>query len=299
MAQDWIKMRTDLDTDPRVLRISFALKVADVDLLIGKLWRLWKYADTHTVDGQIRFMTAEVLDHIIGLSGFTAALCDVGWLEVIEDGVRIPRFDEHNSESAKHRANDALRKRFNRKNGDASPSSDTPSKDSPAGANPQRAGQPSPNSRTPPGRVSEERPEKSGHGSDAGRTEPGSRRDETRRDEKFVKSESNGGPTKVGQSSRPEQSEHRFSLDAPAFDSLFARILEVTGEKDTRATRSLYRGYVELIGPAGIERAMSSTRQRAAAAHEGKLRNPGGYFNKTCRNIAEEMGVATPKRGAA
>jgi len=301
MAQDWIKLRTDLDTDPRVLWITFALKVPDVDLVVGKLWRLWKYADTHTVDGLIRFMTAELLDHIIGLQGFTAALSGVGWLEVVDEGVRIPRFDKHNGETAKVRANDALRKRNGRRNhNDASPSSDTPPTDTAAGANPQRVGAPSATERTPTGQSSAERPEDSGHTPESCRTKSGPRRDETRRDEKIVKSDSssNAGAPKVGRLPPETSRVPRFSLEDFDFEPLFGRILEVTGERETRANRALYQGYAEIIGPGGLERALSSTRQRMMSPREGKLRKPGGYFNRTCLNIAAEMSHQQ-RRGAA
>ena len=109
MAGEWIKLRHDLDDDPHVLRAQELLDVGDIDLLIGKLRRLWMYGDRHTVHGFIRFGTPAMIDRIVRLDGFGEALAQVGWLEFTGAGCQIPRFDEHNSESAKKRALTARR----------------------------------------------------------------------------------------------------------------------------------------------------------------------------------------------
>lgn len=114
MAGDWLKLRHDLDDDPHVLRAQELLGIADIDLLIGKLRRLWKHGDQHTVDGLIAFGNPAMIDRIVRMEGFAAALEKVGWLVFCEQGCLIPRFDEHNSKSAKRRALDAARKRASR-----------------------------------------------------------------------------------------------------------------------------------------------------------------------------------------
>lgn len=107
-------MRHDLDDDPHVLRAQELLGIADIDLLIGKLRRLWKHGDQHTVDGFIAFGNPGMIDRIVRMEGFAVALENVGWLEFSERGCLIPRFEEHNSKSAKRRALDAARKRASR-----------------------------------------------------------------------------------------------------------------------------------------------------------------------------------------
>jgi len=114
MAGDWIKMRCDLWTDPRVVRISSALK-ADKVRTIGALFWLWGIADAHSADGTLPGYTAEVVDSETGIAGFAAELHKVGWLDVSPEGVSIPRFAEHNGRSAKRRAQDAVRKNSVRK----------------------------------------------------------------------------------------------------------------------------------------------------------------------------------------
>jgi hypothetical protein len=112
MAGDWIKMRLDLADDPRVEMISHLMQF-DVDLVVGKLHRLWSHASKYTTDGLIRPMTPELLDRKLGAPGITEVLArkDIGWIEILSDGLQIPRWDEHNSDSAKVRAQDAGRKR--------------------------------------------------------------------------------------------------------------------------------------------------------------------------------------------
>jgi hypothetical protein len=104
MAGDWIKIRNDLDDDPHVLQLRALLGSPDVDLIVGKLRRLWKYADQHTIDGRIIFADEARIDAIVNYIGFATALRAVGWLEFEAGSAFIPRFDEHNGESAKGRA---------------------------------------------------------------------------------------------------------------------------------------------------------------------------------------------------
>jgi hypothetical protein len=114
MAGDWIKMRIDLQSHPKVVRILSATK-SDKFRAIGGLHAVWSVFDTHSVDGALYGYTPETLDHIIGWQGFSQAMIAVGWMEF--DGVEtlvLPEFDEHNGKSAKRRAEDQKRKRNDR-----------------------------------------------------------------------------------------------------------------------------------------------------------------------------------------
>lgn len=113
MAGDWIKMRTDLRTHPKVKRIASALS-ADKLRAIGALHAVWSYFDEHSIDGILHGFTAEELDEEIGQQGITRAMESVEWIEVGEDVLSLPRFDEHNGQSAKRRASDARRKKTGR-----------------------------------------------------------------------------------------------------------------------------------------------------------------------------------------
>ena len=114
MANDWIKMRCDLFTHPKVVRISSALK-ADTLRTIGGLMSAWCLFDAHSIDGSLDGYTSETLDAHLRWDGFSAAMISVGWL--FDDGtsLSLPDFETHNGESAKRRAQDADRKRKDRK----------------------------------------------------------------------------------------------------------------------------------------------------------------------------------------
>lgn len=114
MAGDWIKMRGDLQSHPKVVRILSATR-ADKFRVIGGLHAVWNVFDTHSVDGKLSGYTPDALDHIIGWEGFSQAMINVGWLAF--DGLEtleMPEFSEHNGQSAKRRAEDQKRKRNSR-----------------------------------------------------------------------------------------------------------------------------------------------------------------------------------------
>ncbi|WP_340141324.1 hypothetical protein [Pseudomonas poae] len=115
MAGDWIKMRIDLQTHPKVFRMVSALK-ADRLRIIGGLHIAWSIFDTHCDDGVLVGYTVDAMDAVVGWPGFTQAMIDVEWAGIQDDGSLVmPRFEEHNGASAKRRANDNERKRNDRK----------------------------------------------------------------------------------------------------------------------------------------------------------------------------------------
>ncbi len=113
MAADWIKMRVDLPTHPKVVRIASACE-ADRLRVIGGLLSVWGLFDAHSVDGKLEGYTPKVMDETIGFPGFSEAMTAVGWLEFDGFSLWMPQFDEHNGQSAKKRAQDADRKRNDR-----------------------------------------------------------------------------------------------------------------------------------------------------------------------------------------
>ncbi|WP_345756090.1 DNA replication domain protein [Klebsiella variicola] len=113
MAGDWIKMRADLHTHPKVVRMASALK-ADRLRIVGGLHSAWCLFDVHSVDGFLDGYSPETLDDLIGFPGFARAMMAVGWLEEDGESLVMPRFEAHNGQSAKRRAQDADRKRVKR-----------------------------------------------------------------------------------------------------------------------------------------------------------------------------------------
>lgn len=110
MAGDWIKMRTGLQRHPRVVRISSALQ-SDRFRVIGGLHAVWSLADEQTEGGELEGYTFATVDEMIGWPGFCSALKAVDWAVEGKSGVTFPRFEKHNGQSAKRRAQEADRKR--------------------------------------------------------------------------------------------------------------------------------------------------------------------------------------------
>jgi len=108
MAGDWIKMRNDLAEDPAVIAIAAAVGI-DEDHVVGKLHRLWAWADKQTRDGNALGVTYAWVDRYLSVEGFALAMQRSAWL-LLRDGIlTFPNFDRHNSQSAKARALTAKR----------------------------------------------------------------------------------------------------------------------------------------------------------------------------------------------
>lgn len=118
-AKPWIKMRTDLWDDPRISALCDALE-ADEARVIGGLYRLWSIADAHSTDGRLSGMTKPSVDRKCGIPGFAESLESVGWLSADDASVTIPDFTIHNGQSAKSRAQAAVRQQARRSKQQAS-----------------------------------------------------------------------------------------------------------------------------------------------------------------------------------
>ncbi len=120
MAGDWIKLRTDLQTDPAVIRLVSVLKL-DTFGVIGRLAAVWVWADTHADrHGRVTLVSRSCLDSLTSCEGFGAALESVGWLKSEAEegaGITFPRFERHMGKGAKQRAQAANRKRKQRSGG--------------------------------------------------------------------------------------------------------------------------------------------------------------------------------------
>lgn len=103
-ADDWIAMRKCLADEPAVLGIAARLKL-DVDEVVGKLHRVWAWADSRTATGKIAGCTFDTIDIVARATGFASAMESEKWLSRGEDGtVTFPRWAKHNPKSAKKRA---------------------------------------------------------------------------------------------------------------------------------------------------------------------------------------------------
>lgn len=124
MPESWIKLRDDLDTDPRVFTMADSLRhtaglyvlqytakdlfgsVTDTvtrnvmrDVTVAGLSRVWFAANRHTTDGVFRNATLEYLDTLAQVPGFGSAMHLVGYAEFdpVTRTVTLPRFTEHNA----------------------------------------------------------------------------------------------------------------------------------------------------------------------------------------------------------
>lgn len=109
MAGDWLKIRKSLPRDPRVIRIASALQT-DRLRTVGGLFSVWCLFDEQTDDGKLAAYTPDLLDELVAFPGLAHAMESVGWLEIGDGFLQIPRFEEHNGASAKRRAQDTDRK---------------------------------------------------------------------------------------------------------------------------------------------------------------------------------------------
>jgi len=103
MAGDWIKLESVTPDKPEVFRISEALCI-DPDAALGKLVRVWIWADQQTIDGNAVGVTKSAIDRIAHTPGFADAMISVGWLSGVDSSLMLVRFDRHNGKGAKKRA---------------------------------------------------------------------------------------------------------------------------------------------------------------------------------------------------
>jgi len=118
MAGEWIPMRCELANEPEVISIAAATGL-DEDTVVGKLHRIWSWANQHTEDGNARSVTVLWIDRYLRCDGFAAAMMVERWLIQTDDGIQIPKFDRFNSQSAKRRALTAKRVADHKSKGNA------------------------------------------------------------------------------------------------------------------------------------------------------------------------------------
>jgi hypothetical protein len=109
MAGEWLKMESSTPDKPEVFAITAKMGWDDPDLTVGKLFRVWRWFDQQTVNGNAVGVTYALLDRIAGATGFAQAMIEVAWLAMSENGLSLPNFEKHNGATAKGRAQTAKR----------------------------------------------------------------------------------------------------------------------------------------------------------------------------------------------
>lgn len=108
MAPLWIKVTHWTPDKPEVFCVAELLKI-DPDAVVGKLIRVWIWADQQLESCNAVSVTKVLLDRIACVTGFSDALLKVGWLSENEGVLSFTNFDRHNGKTAKKRANTAIR----------------------------------------------------------------------------------------------------------------------------------------------------------------------------------------------
>lgn len=108
MAGYWIKVEHLLPDKPEVHAIANELGI-DPDAVVGKLVRVWIWADQQLRDGCAPSVTLALLDRLTSAAGFGAAMQSAGWLVVSRKGIAFPNFERHNGQTAKNRGLAAIR----------------------------------------------------------------------------------------------------------------------------------------------------------------------------------------------
>ena len=106
MAYEWIKIEVVTPDKPEIYQLAEILSI-DPDTVLGKLIRVWAWADQQTIDGNANSnavsVTKSAIDRIGFMPGLADALIRVGWLKLEGSILIFPNFDRHNGKSSKKR----------------------------------------------------------------------------------------------------------------------------------------------------------------------------------------------------
>lgn len=98
----WFPVRHNLINDPAIIQMAAELGESRL-MVVGACVVFWSWCDEESRDGSASGATKLFIDAHTGAPGFARALENVGWLESVGDGFRVPKFDRYMGESAKKR----------------------------------------------------------------------------------------------------------------------------------------------------------------------------------------------------
>jgi hypothetical protein len=108
MRRPWIKIETATPDKPEICAIATRLRI-DTDSVVGKLVRLWSWAEVNRVEANDIGVTKEFIDKLVGRKGFAEALEAAGWLVVANESLQFANFERHNGNASKIRGQTAKR----------------------------------------------------------------------------------------------------------------------------------------------------------------------------------------------
>lgn len=113
MAGEWIPIDCNLGTKPEVLEVAAATH-EPIEVVVGRMVRLWSWAWHVTADGTIRVPLAMLGMVAGGDEAYWQAVERAGWLVVNGDTITIPGWEERFGNAAKRRLLDARAKSVRR-----------------------------------------------------------------------------------------------------------------------------------------------------------------------------------------
>lgn len=108
MRRPWIKIEVCTPDKPEVCSLATQLKMDD-DAVMGKLVRLWSWAELNRIQPNDIGVTKEFIDKLVGRKGFAVALAQTGWLIETDGKLSFRNFKRHNSPVAQNKALTAKR----------------------------------------------------------------------------------------------------------------------------------------------------------------------------------------------
>lgn len=114
MRRPWIKVEVSTPDKPEICAIASRLRL-DEDAVVGKLIRLWSWAELNRVNPNALNVTKEFLDKLVSKKGFSEAMILSGWLGMEGERLFFPNFGKHNGEDSKVRGLTAKRVEKHRK----------------------------------------------------------------------------------------------------------------------------------------------------------------------------------------
>lgn len=108
MRRPWIKIEVSTPDKPEICAIATKLRI-DSDAVVGKLVRLWSWAELNGAKPNDLNVTKEFLDKLCGRKGFAEAVIQAGWLLESGDKLAFPNFERHNGNASKVRGLTARR----------------------------------------------------------------------------------------------------------------------------------------------------------------------------------------------
>ena len=114
MRRPWIKIEVSTPDKPEVCTIATRLRI-DPDAVMGKLVRLWSWAELNGINANDLGVTKEFINKVCGRKNFAEALLECGWLIESEGTLSFPHFSRHNGNASKVRGLTARRVEKHRK----------------------------------------------------------------------------------------------------------------------------------------------------------------------------------------